>query len=110
LARKFTSNNGSIKLMKNNILLATLITFFNINTVWAETTDSKEQEVSEPVDRVELTTSFIKGNKELPQTLYIVPWQEIKKVSKKQENMVLHSLYGDIFQPMIPENIAEKTQ
>lgn len=62
----------------------------------------------EPEDRVELTTSFIKGNKELPQTLYIVPWQEVKKVTKKQENMVLHSLYGDVFQPVTTKGLQQE--
>ena len=56
-------------------------------------------------DRVELKTSFIKGNKELPQVLYIVPWQEIKKTTQKPENMVLHSLYGNVFQPITAEDI-----
>lgn len=65
------------------------------------------QTLTEPVDRVELKTSFIKGNKELPQVLYIVPWQEIKKITKKPGNMVLHSLYGDIFQPITPTDIIE---
>ena len=69
--------------------------------------ESDGQATAEPVDRVELKTSFIKGNKELPQVLYIVPWQEIKKTTKKPENMVLHSLYGDIFQPITPAKIIE---
>ena len=58
-------------------------------------------------DKVELTTTFIKGNRELPQTLYIVPWQTIKKTSTTPENMVLHSLYGDIFQPITDKELSE---
>ena len=73
----------------------------------AEESTSNSQSMAEPVDRVELRTSFIKGNKELPQVLYIVPWQEIKKVVLKPENMVLHSLYGDIFQPITPADLIE---
>lgn len=73
----------------------------------AEDNVSYNQSMTEPVDRVELRTSFIKGNKELPQVLYIVPWQEIKKVVLKPENMVLHSLYGDIFQPITPADLIE---
>lgn len=57
-------------------------------------------------DRLELKTSVIKGNKELPQVLYIVPWQTIKKEEKAPGNLVLHSLYGDIFTPVTPEKIA----
>lgn len=52
-------------------------------------------------DRVELETTFIKGNKELPQVLYIVPWRNNKKLSKKQDVIVLHSLFGEIFSPTI---------
>lgn len=55
---------------------------------------------TESDDFVELKTSFIKGNKELPQVLYIVPWQTVKQVKQKPKNMELHSLYGDIFQPV----------
>ena len=73
----------------------------------AKESTSNSQSMAEPVDRVELRTSFIKGNKELPQVLYIVPWQEIKKVTLKPENMVLHSLYGDIFQPITPADLIE---
>ncbi len=69
--------------------------------------ESDGQPMAQPVDRVELKTSFIKGNKELPQVLYIVPWQEIKKTTKKPENMVLHSLYGDIFQPITSTDLIE---
>ena len=61
-------------------------------------------DIIEVEDRVSLKTSFIKGNKELPQVLYIVPWQTIKQTEKKPENIVLHSLYGDVFQPLPPQN------
>ncbi|PKF63477.1 hypothetical protein CW745_01105 [Psychromonas sp. psych-6C06] len=63
------------------------------------------QENTQTEDKLELTTTYIKGNKELPQTLYIVPWQSIKKKKTTPENMVLHSLYGDIFQPVIKQDI-----
>jgi hypothetical protein len=69
--------------------------------------ESDIQSKIEPTDRVELKTSFIKGNKELPQVLYIVPWQEITKITQKPENMTLHSLYGDVFQPITPRDIIE---
>ena len=60
-----------------------------------------DEKTNKPADTLELTTTYIKGNKELPQTLYIVPWQEVKSKKTKQENMVLHSLYGDIFEPSL---------
>jgi len=51
-------------------------------------------------DAVELKTTFIQGNKELPQIIYIVPWKSIEKINTKQEKLVLHSLFGDIFDPV----------
>ena len=55
-------------------------------------------------DELELNTSFVKGNKELPQMLYIVPWQDMKtkKGKKAAQNLTLHSLFGDIFEPVLP--------
>lgn len=76
-----------------------LIIIFIISNLFVNALANEEVE-----DRVELQTSFIKGNKELPQVLYIVPWQTIKKKKVKAENMVLHSLYGDIFDPVINQS------
>ncbi|TQV85857.1 hypothetical protein [Aliikangiella coralliicola] len=56
-------------------------------------------------DRIELETTFIKGNKELPQVLYIVPWQDMKQQKTKQDVIVLHSLFGDTFDPVTPEDL-----
>jgi len=76
--------------MRNFLLpIALLTTLFSSQLIAADVED-----------KVVLQTSFIKGNKELPQVLYIVPWQTVKKVKEKPQNMVLHSLYGNIFQPV----------
>ena len=53
-------------------------------------------------DKIELETTTIKGNKELPKILYIVPWQDIKKSKKAERKLVLHSLFGDLFDPVLP--------
>ncbi len=53
-------------------------------------------------DRIELKITTIKGNKELPKILYIVPWKEVKPSAKKQQELVLHSLYGNLFDPVLP--------
>lgn len=55
-------------------------------------------------DELELDTTFIKGNKELPQMMYIVPWQDMKtkQGQKAAQNLTLHSLFGDIFDPALP--------
>lgn len=50
--------------------------------------------------KIQLDTTFIKGNKELPQILYIVPWRDIKEGPREEHNLVLHSLYGDLFDPV----------
>ena len=53
-------------------------------------------------DRIELKITTIKGNKELPKILYIVPWKEVKPSAKRQQELVLQSLYGDLFDPVLP--------
>ncbi len=63
------------------------------------------QGFAEEEDRVDLKTTFIKGNKELPQVLYIVPWQDFKQEKTKQETMILHSLFGDIFDPVTAKDL-----
>lgn len=54
-------------------------------------------------DSIELETTIIKGNKELPKILYIVPWKEVKKPRTEQRKLVLHSLFGDLFDPVVPD-------
>ena len=56
-------------------------------------------------DTIELRTTTIKGNKELPKILYIVPWKNIKKSRKAERKLVLHSLFGDLFNPVLPQQM-----
>ena len=53
-------------------------------------------------DEIELKITRIKGNKELPKILYLVPWKDIKKSKKADRKLVLHSLFGDLFDPVLP--------
>jgi hypothetical protein len=53
-------------------------------------------------DQIELKTTTIKGNKELPRIIYVVPWKEIQNNKRENYRMVLHSLYGDLFDPVLP--------
>ncbi len=53
-------------------------------------------------DRVELDTTIIKGNTELPKILYVVPWKDLDGVSGTQQKLMLHSLFGDLFDPVSP--------
>ena len=55
-------------------------------------------------ETLELDPTIIKDNKEAPQILYMVPWEETKSSTKKEEHkLVLHSLFGDLFDPVLPE-------
>lgn len=53
-------------------------------------------------DEIELRTTTIKGNKELPKIIYVVPWKDIKRSKKSERKLVLHSLFGDLFDPVLP--------
>ncbi|MBE9568076.1 MAG: hypothetical protein IMF14_05220 [Proteobacteria bacterium] len=55
-------------------------------------------------DKIELQTTTIKGNKELPKILYVVPWKDIKSSKKAERKLVLHSLFGNLFDPVLPEH------
>lgn len=55
-------------------------------------------------DEIELRTTTIKGNKELPKILYVVPWKDIKRTKKAERKLVLHSLFGDLFDPVLPRH------
>ena len=60
-------------------------------------------------DKIELQTTTIKGNTELPKILYIVSWKDLKQKKGAEQRLVLHSLFGDLFDPVKPdENIASK--
>ena len=59
-------------------------------------------------DTRKLDTTIIKGNKEAPQILYMVPWQETKTSTKREEQkLVLHSLFGNLFDPILPEKFDQ---
>lgn len=55
-------------------------------------------------ERLELESIYIKGsNKEFPQILYIVPWKDMKLKGHREQTLVLHSLFGDLFDPVYGE-------
>jgi uncharacterized membrane protein (UPF0127 family) len=53
-------------------------------------------------DRIVLEITTIKGNEELPKILYIVPWKEVEQSKNEEQKLVLHSLFGDLFDPAYP--------
>ena len=61
-------------------------------------------------DKIELETTIIKGNKELPKILYVVPWQDRKKSQEQAQQLQLHSLFGDLFDPVLPDDVKLKNE
>ncbi len=57
-------------------------------------------------DTIRLDTTIIKNNTELPQVIYIVPWRDIKEEKRKEQTLTLHSLYGDLFDPVYTEKTS----
>lgn len=57
-------------------------------------------------ERIELESIYVKGNKEFPQTLYVVPWKEIEGKDRQEQPLVLHSLFGDLFDPVYRDDRA----
>lgn len=51
-------------------------------------------------DTIELKTIKIKGNKELPKILYLVPWQESKGKTKRNQKLKLHNFFYDLYDPI----------
>jgi uncharacterized membrane protein (UPF0127 family) len=64
---------------------------------------SASVQVAMAQDQVELESIFIKGNKEFPQILYIVPWKDMKPEDHRGQTLVLHSLFGGLFDPVYDE-------
>jgi hypothetical protein len=59
-------------------------------------------------EQIDLETTVIKGNTELPKYLYVVPWQDRKSNQKVEQKLVLHNLYGDLFDPVLPAYIPSE--
>ncbi len=52
-------------------------------------------------DKIEMELTVVKGNKELPKVLYVVPWKRLAD-GNVQQKLVLHSLFEDVFDPIEP--------
>lgn len=53
---------------------------------------------------IKMDTTTIKANTELPKILYIVPWREIEHSQQNEQQFVIHSLYGNIFFPVLQKH------
>ena len=60
-------------------------------------------------DEMKLELSVIKGNKELPKVLYIMPWKRLPSDNMKQK-LILHSLFEDVFEPLEPESFQQQVE
>ena len=88
------------------LLVATGL-FISSSTFAASNNDYKLAKGSKK-DKLKLETLKIQANKELPKVLFVVPWQnkKQKKGSKNEQRLVLHSLYGDLFDPINPGSLS----
>ena len=59
--------------------------------------------------RIELEVSIVRGNKELPKVLYIVPWKRMQS-GNVQQKLLLHSLFDDAFQPIDPQGFQQHVE
>lgn len=53
-------------------------------------------------DKIRLETIQIKGNKELPKILYVVPWQDAGHKKKTDQKIKLHNFFGELYEPLTP--------
>lgn len=58
-------------------------------------------------DKIELETTRIKANKELPQILYIVPWKDFEAPTGQDRKLTLHDFFGDLYQPILATRSSE---
>jgi len=59
--------------------------------------------------RIELKSSTITGNSELPKILYVVPW---KKVAATEINykLTVHGINDDVLKPIDPEEFQRQAK
>ena len=59
-------------------------------------------------DNIELETTRIKANRELPQILYVVPWKDMESSEETDQKLVLHDFFGDLYEPVLPSDSQQK--
>lgn len=57
-------------------------------------------------DKIELETTRIKANKELPQILYMVPWKDFETPKGKNQKLRLHDFFGGLYDPLLPSSYS----
>lgn len=59
-------------------------------------------------DKIELETTRIKANRELPQILYVVPWKDMESSDETAQKLILHDFFGDLYKPVLPSDTQQK--
>jgi hypothetical protein len=59
-------------------------------------------------DKQDVDTTHIKASKELPKVLYVVPWKDLEARKDTEEKLVLHDFFGDLYEPVLPNEFAVK--
>ncbi|HWV16197.1 MAG TPA: hypothetical protein VN030_12270 [Cellvibrio sp.] len=57
-------------------------------------------------NNIEVDTTRIKANKELPKVLYVVPWKEMENSKNNDQKLVLNDFFGDLYDPVLPSDKA----
>ena len=60
--------------------------------------------------RIELETTRIKGNQELPQILYVVPWKDMETTKDAEQKLVLHDFFGELYSPVVPAQMQQESE
>ena len=61
-------------------------------------------------DRIELETTRIKGNQELPQILDVVPWKDMETTKDAEQKLVLHDFFGELYSPVVPAQMQQESE
>jgi hypothetical protein len=61
-------------------------------------------------DGIQLETTRIKANKELPQILYIVPWKDFEAPTGKEQKLKLHNFFDDLYEPILATKSSKSDQ
>ena len=59
--------------------------------------------------KIELKSSTIKGNSELPKILYVVPWKKVAATEIKYK-LTVHGISDDVMKPIDPEEFRRQAK
>jgi hypothetical protein len=59
--------------------------------------------------RIQLKSSTIKGNSELPKILYVVPWKKVA-ATEIEYKLTVHGISDDVLKPIDPEEFQRQAK